>query len=141
MIDARRQNSAAISHLCFICFATRCLLALLTDVSGGRIKMTRTRLIVGLITSHRTHLTITKIRKGRPRPGQGCSATDDDEIDFKKVSWMGLLYHRHIHYKVLHSFKILFECFYFYFWFEVKTFKTSTQLHTFTFPTPARLQF
>jgi hypothetical protein len=44
--------------------------------------MTRTRLIVGLITSHRTHLTITKTRKGRPRPDPGCSATDDDDINF-----------------------------------------------------------
>jgi hypothetical protein len=39
--------------------------------------MTRTKLIVGLITSHRTHLTITKTRKGRPRPDPGCSATDE----------------------------------------------------------------
>jgi hypothetical protein len=65
----RRQNSAAIAHPCFTCFATRCLLALLTDVSGGRIRMTRMRLIMGLITSHRTYLTITKTRKG----GQGPS--------------------------------------------------------------------
>jgi hypothetical protein len=43
--------------------------------------MTRTRLIVGLITSHRTYLTITKTRKGRPRPDPGCSATDDDDDD------------------------------------------------------------
>jgi hypothetical protein len=63
-----------------ICFATRYLLALLTDVSGGRIKMTRTRLIMGLITSHRTYLTITKTRKGRPRPDPGCSATDDKRL-------------------------------------------------------------
>jgi hypothetical protein len=41
--------------------------------------MTRTRLIVGLITSHRTYRTITKTRKGRPRPDPGCSATDDDD--------------------------------------------------------------
>jgi hypothetical protein len=41
-------------------FATRCLLALLTDVPGGRIKVTGTRLIVGLITPHRTYLTIMK---------------------------------------------------------------------------------
>jgi hypothetical protein len=34
---------------------------------------------VGVITPHRTHLTITKPRKGRPRPDPGCSATDDDE--------------------------------------------------------------
>jgi hypothetical protein len=54
-----------------------CLLALLTDVSGGRIRMTRIRLIMRLITSHRTYLTITKTRKGRPRPDPGCSATDD----------------------------------------------------------------
>jgi hypothetical protein len=71
--------SGHVSHLCFICFATRCLLALLTDASGGRIRMTRTRLIMGLITPHRTYLTITKTRKGRPRPDQGCSATDDDD--------------------------------------------------------------
>jgi hypothetical protein len=57
------------------------MLAMLTDVSGGQIKMTRTRLIVGLITSHRTYLTFTKIRKGRPRPDPGCSATDDDDVD------------------------------------------------------------
>jgi hypothetical protein len=63
----RRQNSAVISHPCFISFATVCLLALLRDVSGGRIRMTRIWLIVGLITSHRTYLTITKTRKG----GQG----------------------------------------------------------------------
>jgi hypothetical protein len=56
-----------VSHPCSTCFATRCLLALLTDVSGGRIRMTRTRFIVGLITPHRTYLTITKTRKG----GQG----------------------------------------------------------------------
>jgi hypothetical protein len=49
------------------CFATRGLLALLTDVSGGRIRMTRSRLTVGLITPHRTCLTITKTHKG----GQG----------------------------------------------------------------------
>jgi hypothetical protein len=45
--------------------------------------MTITRLIVGLITSYRTHLTITKTRKGRPRPDPGCSATDDDDEDIK----------------------------------------------------------
>jgi uncharacterized protein YuzE len=33
---------------------------------------------VGLITSHRTYLTITKTLKGRPRPDPGCSATDND---------------------------------------------------------------
>jgi hypothetical protein len=43
--------------------------------------MTRIRLIVGLITSHRTYLTITKTRKGRSRPDPGCSATDDDDDD------------------------------------------------------------
>jgi hypothetical protein len=48
--------SGHVSHPRFTCFATRCLLALLTDVSGGQIKMTRTRLIVGLITPHRTYL-------------------------------------------------------------------------------------
>jgi hypothetical protein len=67
-----------ISHSCFICFVTRCVLALLTDVFGGRIRMTRTRFIVGLITSHRTSLTIAKNRKGRPSPDPGCCATDDD---------------------------------------------------------------
>jgi hypothetical protein len=60
---------------------TRYLLALLTDVAGGRIRMTRTRLIVGLITPHHIYLTITKTRKGRPRPDQGCSATDDNDDD------------------------------------------------------------
>jgi hypothetical protein len=35
---------------------------------------------VGLITPHRTYLTITKARKGRPRPGPGCSVTDDDGV-------------------------------------------------------------
>jgi hypothetical protein len=35
--------------------------------------------IVGLKTSYPTYLTITKTRKGRPRPDPGCSATDDDE--------------------------------------------------------------
>jgi hypothetical protein len=54
-------------------FANRCC--------GGRIRMTRSRLIVGLITSHRTYLTITKTRKGKPRPDPGCSATDDDDDD------------------------------------------------------------
>jgi hypothetical protein len=57
------------------------LLALLTDVPGGRIRMTRSRLIVGLITPYRPHLTITRTRKGRPRPDPGCSATDDDDDD------------------------------------------------------------
>jgi hypothetical protein len=75
--------SGHVSHPCFICFATRCLLALLTDVSGGRIRTTRNRLIVGLITSHLTYLTITKIRKGRPRPGLGCRATDSDDYHTK----------------------------------------------------------
>jgi hypothetical protein len=55
------------------------LLALLTDVSGGRIRIIRIRLIVEPITPYRTHLTITKTRKGRPRPDPGCSATDDDD--------------------------------------------------------------
>jgi hypothetical protein len=41
--------------------------------------MARTRLIVELITPHRTYLTITKTRKGTPRPDPGCSATDDDD--------------------------------------------------------------
>jgi hypothetical protein len=71
MIDARRQNSAAM-------FPTRVSSASPLDVSGGRIRMTRTRLIVGLITPLRTYLTITKTRKGWPRPGPGCSATDDE---------------------------------------------------------------
>jgi hypothetical protein len=53
--------------------------ALSFRVSGGRIRMTRTRLNVGLITPHRTYLTITKTRKGRPRPDPGFSATDDDD--------------------------------------------------------------
>jgi hypothetical protein len=34
---------------------------------------------VGLITPHRTYLTVMKTRKGRPRPDLGCSATDDDD--------------------------------------------------------------
>jgi hypothetical protein len=41
--------------------------------------------IVGLITPYRTYLTITKTRKGRPRPDPGCSATDDD--DDTKFYW------------------------------------------------------
>jgi hypothetical protein len=40
--------------------------------------VTGTRLILGLITPHRTNLTITKTRKGRPKPDPGCSDTDDD---------------------------------------------------------------
>jgi hypothetical protein len=36
---------------------------------------------VGLITPNRTHLNITKTRKGRSRTGPGCSATDDDDYD------------------------------------------------------------
>jgi hypothetical protein len=85
--------SGHVSHPCFICFATRCLLALLTDISGGRIRMTKTRLIVGLITPYRTYLTITKTCKGRPRPDPGCSATDDDDISpvpiaCGKVGWI-----------------------------------------------------
>jgi hypothetical protein len=73
------EFSSHVSHPCFICFATICLLALLTDVSGGRIRMTRIRLIVGLKTPHHTYLTITKTRKWRPRPGLGCNATDDEK--------------------------------------------------------------
>jgi hypothetical protein len=69
--------SCYVSHPRFICFTTSCLLALLTDVSSGRIRMTRSRLIVRLVTSHHTYLIITKTHKGRPRPGPGCSATDD----------------------------------------------------------------
>jgi hypothetical protein len=42
--------------------------------------MTRIRLIVGLIIPHRTYLTITKTRKGRPRLGVGCSTTDDERL-------------------------------------------------------------
>jgi hypothetical protein len=45
--------SGHVSHPLFTCSATRCLLALLTDVSGGRSRVTRIRLIVGLITPHR----------------------------------------------------------------------------------------
>jgi hypothetical protein len=60
-------------------------MAFLTDVSGGRIRMTRIRLIVGLITPHRTYLTITKTCKGRPRPDPGCSATDDDDDDERGI--------------------------------------------------------
>jgi hypothetical protein len=71
----QRPCFSPVFHL----FATRCLLALLTDVSGGRIRMTINRLIVGLITPHSTYLTITKPRKGRPRPDPGCSAIDDDD--------------------------------------------------------------
>jgi hypothetical protein len=80
--------SGHVSHPCFICFATRCLLALLTDVSGGWIKINRTRLIVGLITSHRTYLTIMKTRKGRSRPNPGCSATNDDMLSCSEQSWV-----------------------------------------------------
>jgi hypothetical protein len=54
-------------------FANRC--------RGGRIRMTRIRLIMGLITPHRAYLTSTKTRKGRPGPDPGCSATDDDDDD------------------------------------------------------------
>jgi hypothetical protein len=43
--------------------------------------MTRIRLIVGLITSHRTYQTITKTREGRQRPDPGCSGTDDYDDD------------------------------------------------------------
>jgi hypothetical protein len=70
MIDARRQSSAAM-------FLTRVSSASPLDVSGSQIRMTGSRLIVGLITSHRTCLTIMKTCKGRPRPDLGCSATDD----------------------------------------------------------------
>jgi hypothetical protein len=60
--------SGHVSHPCFICFATRCLLALLTDVPGGRIKVTRIRLIVGLIIPHRTYLTLMKpVREAKAR--------------------------------------------------------------------------
>jgi hypothetical protein len=41
---------------------------------------------VGLITPHRTYLTITKTHKGRPRPDPGCSATDDDDDLFIYLS-------------------------------------------------------
>jgi hypothetical protein len=49
--------SAHVSHPRFTCFVTRCLLALLTDVPGGRIMVARTSLIVGLITPHLTYLS------------------------------------------------------------------------------------
>jgi hypothetical protein len=62
----RRQNSAAM-------FLTRVSPASPLDVSGGRIRMNRTRLIVGLITHIVIYLTITK------RPDLGCSAIDNDE--------------------------------------------------------------
>jgi hypothetical protein len=57
-----------VSHPHFTCFTTRCLLALLADVPGGRIKVTRTNLIVGLITPHCTYLTIMKpVREAKAR--------------------------------------------------------------------------
>jgi hypothetical protein len=49
--------SGHVSYPRFTCFATRCLLALLTDVPGGRIKVTRSGLIAGLITPHRIYLS------------------------------------------------------------------------------------
>jgi hypothetical protein len=52
--------SGHVSHPRFTFLATRCLLALLTDVPGGHIRVARTRLIVGLITPHRIYLTIMK---------------------------------------------------------------------------------
>jgi hypothetical protein len=55
-----RQNSAAM-------FLTRVSPASPLDVSGGRIRMTRIGLIMGLITARSKYLTITKTRKG----GQG----------------------------------------------------------------------
>jgi hypothetical protein len=48
------------------------------DVFGDRIRMTRNRLIVGLITPHRIYLIITKTRKG---DDPGCGAIDDDDDD------------------------------------------------------------
>jgi hypothetical protein len=68
--------------------SARCLLALLRDVSGGRIRMTRIRLIVGLIIPHRTYLTITKTCKERPRPGPGCGFTGggDDYIRVRAIT-------------------------------------------------------
>jgi hypothetical protein len=48
---------------------------------------------VGLITPHRTNLTITKTCKGRPRPDPGCSATDDDEEIIKydfRIAYNGM---------------------------------------------------
>jgi hypothetical protein len=60
--------SGHVSHPRSTCFATRCLLALLTDVPGGCIRVARTRLIVGLITPHRTYLTIMKpVREAKAR--------------------------------------------------------------------------
>jgi hypothetical protein len=60
--------SGHVPHPRFTCFATRCLPALLTDVPGGRIEVTRTMLIVGLITPHRTYLTIKKpVREAKAR--------------------------------------------------------------------------
>jgi hypothetical protein len=60
--------SGHVSHPRFTCFATRCLLALLTDVPGCRIRVARTRLIVGLITPHRSYLTIIKpVREAKVR--------------------------------------------------------------------------
>jgi hypothetical protein len=43
-------------------------------------------LIVGLITPHCTYLTITETHNGRPRPGPGCSATDDDDVKSDKIT-------------------------------------------------------
>jgi hypothetical protein len=53
--------------------------------------MTGTMLIVGMITPHLTHLTITKTRTGRPRPDPGCSATDDDDDDSERHAIVGSL--------------------------------------------------
>jgi hypothetical protein len=54
--------------------------------------MTRNRLIVGLITPHRAYLTITKIRKGRPRPDPGFIATDDDDDDDDNLYTENIIY-------------------------------------------------
>jgi hypothetical protein len=53
------------------------------------------------ITPHRTYLTITKTRKGRPRPDLGCSAIDDDDdsivahqtIRFWYKKWNVIFFH------------------------------------------------
>jgi hypothetical protein len=60
--------SGHVSHPRFTFLATMCLLALLTDVPGGRIRVARIRLIVGLITPYRIYLTIMKpIREAKAR--------------------------------------------------------------------------
>jgi hypothetical protein len=61
-------------------FLTRVSPAPLLDVSGGRIRMTRIRLIVGL-TTHIIIYTCQETRKGGQGPTLGCSAFDDDDDD------------------------------------------------------------